>query len=99
MKLLVDGEEVEFKDNIQLIEENQIIGCNCNGGTHTEEMGQLQIYIDKEGIQVNIIDSNDETKQCCDMSLDDLFTEMDKIIVTIQHKDEIFHVKNLFHAI
>jgi len=38
MKVEIDGNEVEFQEEIKLIEENVIIGCNCNGGLITKNM-------------------------------------------------------------
>jgi len=94
MKLLVDGQEVEFKESIELVEENCIVGCHCNGGRHTEVMGDYRIYIDKESITVERTSDNEITS--CSMNMDDLFSEMDLSIVFINHKEEIRSLSNLF---
>jgi len=95
MKLLVDGIEVPFKDNIELIEENCIVGCHCNGGTHTEVMGDYRIYIDKDSINIDIT-CDDEIMGSCKMDISDLFTEMDKTILVMENRDEIHRISNLF---
>jgi len=96
MKLLVDGQEVEFKESIELVEENCIVGCHCNGGKHTEVMGDYRIYNDKESITIEKTNSDGDGITSCVMNMDDLFSEMGLFIVLLKHKEEIRCLSNLF---
>ena len=97
MKVLIDGKEVEAKE-IQIVHENQIVGCHCNSGSHTEVMGDYIVTLDEDNITVDII-SDDEYAQSCVMNLDNLLSEMEKTVLVMENKGEIAHLSNIFHKI
>ena len=96
MKVLIDGNEVEA-ETIEILHENQIIGCHCNGGVHTEVLGDYRITLDEDSITLDV--GNEEEEQSCTLNIDDLLSEMEKTTIVMRNKDQIIHLYNMFHKI
>jgi len=98
MLILVDGNEVECEE-IKIEFPENIVGCDCAGGSHREINGHHEITVDKDGIYIDQISEVEKCNESCYMMFDDLMGEMDKSIIVRKNGDEISYIRNLFHKI
>ena len=101
MELRVDGEPMEA-NNVTIVLPRAIIGCSGAGGSHHEIMGRYEISIEDNSIEIRMIHDDDrENDEDCyaSMNINDLAGEMHLTSIAIHNKNEIRHVRKLFHKL
>jgi hypothetical protein len=99
MQVLIDGNPVECNE-IELVNDDLIIGCSGAGGSHHEINGSSRISLTAEGLTAEIYNSQGEIESLCSLPLDELLVDMDKMTIRMKNYldnfDEYVTIKEIF---